>query len=135
MSIFVHSIDKGLPRKGNKSNKPSIIVSMPPTCSGLRQMCKNGSRLALLAKRDNNKSFHPNPVIAAGKIPEPLFFSENLRSKILFFNYANELAAIGELSGQTMHKYTSNVPVSKALEAQNDAQNPQDEKPPKIKRE
>ena len=78
--------------------------------------------------RDNGNRFaHPNPLITAGKKPEPLFFAENPRAKISFFQYADDLEARGELSSQAMFNYTNNILIPKSLEKHSKQLNPQDD--------
>ena len=77
--------------------------------------------------RDNDDHFaHPNPFVAAGKRPEPLFFSENPRAKIAFLQRADELAGKGELQSKAMMEYTNNILVPKALEKHNKLNNKDD---------
>ena len=77
--------------------------------------------------RENDDHFaHPNPLIAAGDRPEPLFFSENPRAKMAFLQYADELAGRGELHSEAMMDYTNNTLVPKALEKHNKLEDEQD---------
>ena len=70
--------------------------------------------------RENGYHFtHPNPRVAAGEIPVPLFFSENPRAKIAFLQYVDDLAGRDQLLSEAMMDYTNNILVPKALEKHN----------------
>ena len=73
-------------------------------------------------RENGNKFCHPNPLIAAGKIPEPTFMSENPRTKHAFLQHADTLAHRGALQGKAMMDYTNNILVPKAMERHNKEQ-------------
>lgn len=81
----------------------------------------------MMPRENNNWFAHPNPLIAAGMIMEPLFLAENQRTRVAFLQWADELAAKAELMSQAMMDYTNDVLVPKAMERHNKLRNLQDD--------